>query len=1250
MALALAAGMMLSLTPARSEVMTLGVFFRGLVEKEDGTTEQVPLEGSFLVLQGGMEKGIIQAGKTVLALDGSDPVSVVPMPETIDGGWDLTRAATTVTMADGLNVTVPVLVPKLTENTVATVPETPAQVQAQTQATAVPVSFVETAATAAPEAAMEKAETGTQTAAAAAPTATPAWQMTPVPTAEPTPAPQVERLAERENTGAFHIKVFYDSNSNGDCSVYEKGVEGIAVYLVDESGKAVTGGNTDGEGEITLPGLEPGSYRIRVALPEEWGFNRKSKDTGLNKSVMDFSAEGIQESEPIRVSAGETAERGVGLLKGVVVDGVCWLDVNADGIMDAGEPRVAGARITLSGQKNGLEFEAYSDENGYWRVYQLRAGYYDFTSYVPEGLMFTRYSKTGGKNRSVFTTEGRTKATKTLDLNDGRNDPDQNIGFTWAGTVSGMVFLDANYNGLYDEGEKPMPGVKVTAIKQNKDEEMAVVFSGEDGRYTLTGLRGSTYRIRAVLPDDGSNFTVAVSDPLGNHFVARDNRRENFWKDFVLKDGEQRTVNVGAIYYGSVSGTVYMDDDFSGSRSGSEKTAQGIEVTLLNEQGTAVDTDKTGAKGGYSFTGLTPGKYSLRMTAKDGYAFTRRGEGNVMLNMNGGEGYSETFEVPLGESITGMDAGMIMPGTVKGTVYADRNDNGVRDAGENGLAGTVVRLMSEEGEAFSATIPDSGEFLFDAVMPGRYCLEYQLPEGAVFARAGGDNTIFGENGLGRSEWFDFRTADKREASLCGALTLGRISGIFFHDPDGSGTLEQGEGPMAGLRVTLTPGRTDLEAVEAVSGEDGSFELAGLHPDTYRLTVALPEGMTLARTPGVTLPLQAGLGVQETSLTLEMGQSWTDQQIGGVVPGILRGRAWLDENNDGRMDADEETPAGLAVKLLDESTGALFATLTTDENGAFEHTGMVPGSYAVSFETDENTDAPKEGDSTFRREGGRLVMTGIAMTEGSLREDLRLGMVKYTALGGQVWIDRGGGAEALAGAEILLLDGDGNQLQSLNAGENGAWRFSGLMPGDYRIQANLPEGTVAVEPDDERLDSGLISVVEETDGRTGRTGLISLRMGRDQLSLNIGSVLPGTIGDYCWLDENGNGWQDGGEYGIPHVKVELIRNEVTVAETETDQYGLYFFREVYPATYTLRATAPAEVKPTQKRTDIYLIVSSLVETEDAEAYTEPFTVASDSTDFNIDLGYVLRKKGAYPAGYGEQETMDWSKAYEGVELK
>ena len=1233
-------------TSARADVMTLGVYFRGIVEREDGTETEVPLSGSFRVLQGGLEKGIIRAGEETLTVDGSDPVTVVPLAESVAGGWDLSDARVTVPMANGGNVTVPIRVRQATGEAPVSPAESPEEPAPETEGE--PSEEPEN-----PEMEPEKEPEGTENGgktesaptALPAETATPALNLTPVPTAEPTQAPEMNRLDASADTGTFHIRVFLDGNNNGDCGINEKGVAGIPVWLVNGKDETVTGGETDGNGEVTLPGLTPGSYRIRVSLPEEYGFNRKAKDVGLEKSVMDFSSEGIQDSEPFSVSAGETVERGVGLLRGVVVDGVCWLDENANGIMETGEPRIAGAHVTLSGQKNGLHFEAYSDADGYWRVVRLRPGFYDFSGYAPEGMMFTRYSKAGGKNRSVFTAEGKTKSTRTLDLNDGKDEPDQNIGFAWSAIVKGRAFLDANYNGLYDEGEKPLAGVKVTATKQLKEEEVAVTVTGEDGTYVLSGLRGNTYRLRALLPDDGSNFTRAVEDPEGNHFVARDGRRENFWKDFVLKDGESRTVNVGAIYYGSVSGTVYLDDDFSATLSGSEKTSQGVSVTLLDENGAAVDTKQTNAKGAYSFTGLTPGMYSLRMTAKPGYAFTRLGEGNVMLNLNGGEGYSEAFRVPLGESVTGRDAGMILPATVRGTVFADRNDNGRRDSGENGLEGTAVRLMTEEGEAFSAVISDSGEFLFDAVMPGTYYLEYRLPEGAVFAREGGDSRISGEDGLGRGEAFSLRTGETREAPLCGGLTLGRISGTFFHDPDGSGTLDAGDGTKAGMKITLTPERADQEAQEMETGADGSFALENLRPGTWTLSLALPEGMVTARTTGVTLPVRSGRESQETQLEIGMGQRWEDQMIGGVVPASLRGAAWLDENNNGLRDAGERTPAGMSIVMTDEETGEIFETLRTDREGAFGYEGVVPGVYSLSYQLDESTDQPLAGENTFRKEGDRMVMTGLTLREGESLETPLLGLVKYTAMGGQVWIDRGSGSQPLSGARVTLIpEAEDGQEAEATTGEDGRWRFTGLMPGAYRIGVELPEGALVAEPDDERLETGLISVIQETDGREGRSGEIDLIMGEDQLSLNIGSVLPGTIGDFCWLDLNGNGWQDGGELGIPGVRVELVRNGESVAETETDQYGLYFFREVYPAVYTLRVTAPAEVKPTQKRTDIPLIDSALNETEEEISYTDEFAVASDSVDFNIDLGFALRNAGAYPPGYGEQETMDWSLAY------
>ena len=702
----------------------------------------------------------------------------------------------------------------------------------------------------------------------------------------------------------------------------------------------------------------------------------------------------------------------------------------------------------------------------------------------------------------------------------------------------------------------------------------------------------------------------------------------------------------------TVSGTVYMDDDFSAAQNGSEKSVQGIPVTLLDAGGNKVASATTNAKGRYTFEKQTPGEYSLRMTAKEGYAFTRQGDGNVMLNLNYGEGYTENFPVDLGVAVDGMNAGMIRPAKVEGTVFADRNDNGLMDEGEGGLEGALVCLMTDAGEeAFRQTIGEDGVFLFDAVMPGAYLLRYELPENGIFARVRENgNRMEGEGNIGETAVFELKIAEERTAALCGALTLGTLEGAAWQDHNGNGAWESGEEALAEVRITLTPVREDVEAVTAVSDAEGHWMLDALRPGEYTLEVAMPEDFVTSRMPGNAMPIASGYHAQSVPMTIAMGQTEENQVLGGARPATLSGRVWLDENNDGKMDGEEARPAGLTVTVLDDADGSVFATLRTDENGAFMAEGMIPGSFTVIYELKENETGAAAGDSTFTRGGSRLEMAGLTLAEGESRTDLTMGFIRYTAMGGEVWMDLGGTVEALSGAEITLEDWDGIILERTETLEDGVYRFSGLLPGLYRVGVTLPEGALALEPGDERLSNGLISAIMEADGRHGYTPLIDLRMGEDQLELNLGSVLPGTIGDRCWLDLNGNGYQDGDEPGLPGVTIELTRNGVTMAQTVSEKDGFYWFREVYPAVYTLKVTAPAEVKPTQKRTDIYLIVSSLLESEEAVAVSDPIQVQSDVTNYNMDLGFVLRQAGVYPAGLGEGRKMDWSIQYAPADSK
>ena len=63
--LALLCGM---IPAAGAEVVTVGVYFSGRRIAEDGSESFVKLEGSFRVIQNGLEVGVIRAGKDTLTL------------------------------------------------------------------------------------------------------------------------------------------------------------------------------------------------------------------------------------------------------------------------------------------------------------------------------------------------------------------------------------------------------------------------------------------------------------------------------------------------------------------------------------------------------------------------------------------------------------------------------------------------------------------------------------------------------------------------------------------------------------------------------------------------------------------------------------------------------------------------------------------------------------------------------------------------------------------------------------------------------------------------------------------------------------------------------------------------------------------------------------------------------------------------------------------------------------------------------
>lgn len=1042
-------------------------------------------------------------------------------------------------------------------------------------------------------------------------------------------------LPADEAAASLNVRVYNDRNSNGARNNYDGAVQDVVLELIPVGSDApIAVVATDKKAEPTFEGIPAGQYQLRVTLPLGRGFSKTGDlDHPTSGNIMEYSLDNVQLSPVLELTAGEKRTVAIGSTTLSGVSGKAWDDVNGDGIMQDDEPGQEGVFISLVGVNNGLVYEYTTDETGEYYISQVKPGNYKMTVTTPEGTMFTKYSKTGGSARSYYTTEGKRSDSRSFKLEEGEVFENRHIGVVGDGEIEAFCFLDANFNGLYDEGEAPLAGAEIQVIKSNGN-TLNRATSGEDGIARAGALRNGTYSVSATIPE-GYAFTCTAEG--GNPFENNNGRRKDTVKDITVDTAAKTTMYLGAVVPATITGVAYLDDNFSGTQDAGEDVVSGLLVALLDENGEKLVVDRTTVKGKYIFEGLNPGTYSMRLEAKAGYAFTKLGEGNYFLNTGDGKGQTEPFAVAMGQQMTGIDIGQILPGTVQGSVFADANDNGVQDGTEAGFVGTVVRLMSEEGEHFAATIGEDGKFVFDAVMPGRYFLQYELPSESAFAKVtSGGNTIAAVGNLGQGEWFDFKVGDEVNAPLCGGLKLGSITGVAFADHNGSGTQEEGEAALPGMTFELVPSRSDIESVTLTTQADGSFAIKGLHPDTYTLKVACPEGYVLSRTDNVMLPLKAGVNAQSITLNLAMGDSWNGQLLGAVMPAALRGIAWMDENLDGLYDEDEIKPAGETVTVIDQHNGQVFATVAIGEDGSFAAEGLIPGSYTLQHGP---AIEGKKGESTFTYENGMMVMHDIALAEDETRSDLMLGIVCHTSIAGHVWVDMGDAYAAQSGAEMTLTDAAGNVLASTTSNELGHYAFDGLMPGEYILQVTLPEGRVVVEPGDERLaDGSRASVMVDCDARSAKSGVITLLMSRDQRNMDVGVVLPGSLGDKVWLDENANGLQDTDEGGIPGVKIELMRGEEVVAETVSDQYGFYRFQDVYPATYTLRVTAPAEVKPTQQSTDIPLIASVLGE----DGISTPVQVASDKANRNADLGFVLVKEGAYPAGYGQGATQDWTK--------
>jgi uncharacterized repeat protein (TIGR01451 family) len=177
------------------------------------------------------------------------------------------------------------------------------------------------------------------------------------------------------------------------------------------------------------------------------------------------------------------------------LSGTLWMDLDANGVIGGGETRIAGARVFVDANSNGVweasEPYASTDTNGWYGIGGLPAGSYRVTvdtNTLPEHVAEIYDPDSVLDNRTV------------VSLTNGQSVADVNFGYLYPARVYGYAFYDSNSNAVFDAGDQIVASMTVRLVLGGT--QLVTTVTDASGFYQFPGLtQPGAYTIRfGVLP------------------------------------------------------------------------------------------------------------------------------------------------------------------------------------------------------------------------------------------------------------------------------------------------------------------------------------------------------------------------------------------------------------------------------------------------------------------------------------------------------------------------------------------------------------------------------------------------------------------------------------------------------------------------------------------------------------------------------------------------------------------------------